>query len=354
MKIREFYARSPLTHSFEVFPPKTDRGVLKLYRTIAELKALGPSFISVTFRPDRTTRDRTFQIAAHVKKLGLESMFHFTCIGATEEQIIQELDLARDLGLENILALRGDRPEEAPSAPVSNTFRYAYQLILLIKECYDFGIGVAGYPEGHIECPDKEQDLQYLKQKVDAGGEFVITQIFFDNGYFYDFVERAQRIGISVPIIPGVLPILNLAQVKRFVALSGATIPPNLARDLERWGEDDVAVRKLGIDYATQQSLDLLEQGVLGIHFYCLNHSASVKAIFKNLGPRWVSGNRNEEESPREEVEMVKDPVCGMELDKKKTAGVFNYRGATYYFCSNACHKKFKKNPEEYLKPAAH
>ncbi|MFQ5886814.1 MAG: methylenetetrahydrofolate reductase, partial [Anaerolineae bacterium] len=194
-----------------------------------------------------------------------------------------------DLGLENILALRGDRPEEAPSAPVSNTFLYAYQLVLLLKERYDFGIGVAGYPEGHIECPDKEQDLQHLKQKVDAGGEFVITQIFFDNGYFYDFVERAQRIGINVPIIPGILPILNLAQVKRFVALSGATIPPNLARDLERLGDDD-AMRKLGIDYATQQSLDLLEQGVPGIHFYCLNRSASVKAIFKNLGPRWVPG----------------------------------------------------------------
>lgn len=291
MKIREFYARSPLTYSFEVFPPQTDRGVLKLYRTIAELKALGPSFISVTFRPDRTNRDRTFQIAAHVKKkLGLESMFHFTCIGATEEQIIRDLDMARDPGLENILALRGDRLEEASSAPIRNTFRYAYQLVLLIKERYDFGIGVAGHPEGHTECPDKEQDLQHLKQKVDAGGEFVITQIFFDNDYFYDFVERAQRIGISVPIIPGILPILNLAQAKRFTDLAGATIPPNLARDRERLGEDDAVVRKLGIDYATQQCLGLLEQGVPGIHFYCLNRSASVEAIFKNLGPPWVSG----------------------------------------------------------------
>jgi len=292
MKIREFYDRSLPTYSFEVFPPKTDRGVLKLYRTIAELKALSPSFISVTFRPDRTNRDKTYHIAAHVKKqLGLESMFHFTCIGATEEQIVQDLDMARDLGLENILALRGDRPEEAPSAPLTNTFRYAYQLVLLIKERYDFGIGVAGHPEGHIECPDKEQDLQHLKQKVDAGGEFVITQIFFDNGCFYDFAERAQRIGINVPIIPGILPILSLAQANRFAALSGATVPANLARDLERLGEDDDAVRRLGIDYATQQCVGLLEQGVPGIHFYCLNRSASVKAIFKNLGPRWSSGN---------------------------------------------------------------
>jgi len=321
MKIRDFYSQSPPTYSFEVFPPKTDRGVLKLYATIAELKALGPSFISVTFAPDRSNRDRGLQITAHLKsELGLESMFHFTCIGATEEQIIQDLDMARDLGLENILALRGDRPEEAPSAPITNSECYAYELVLLIKERYDFGIGVAGYPEGHIECQDKEQDLQHLKQKVDAGGEFVITQIFFDNGYFYDFVERAQRIGISVPIIPGILPILNLAQVKRFVALSGATIPPDLARDLERVGEDEAEVRKLGIDYATQQTQDLLEQGVPGIHFYCLNRCASVKGIFKNLGPRWFTGSRNEEESPREkvgvEMEMVRDPVCGMEVDE--------------------------------------
>jgi methylenetetrahydrofolate reductase (NADPH) len=317
MKIRDFYSQSPLTYSFEVFPPQTDRGVLKLYRIIDELKALGPSFVSVTFRPDRTTRDRTLQIAAHVKKkLGLESLLHFTCIGATEEQIIQDLDMARDLGLENILALRGDRPEEAPSTPVSNTFSYAYQLVHLIKERYDFGIGVAGHPEGHMECPDMEQDLQHLKEKVDAGGEFVITQIFFDNDYFYDFAERAQRIGINVPIIPGVLPILNLAQVKRFATLAGATIPSNLARDLERVGEDEAEVRKLGIDYATQQTQDLLEQGVPGIHFYCLNRCAPVKGIFKNLGPRWFTGSRNEEESPREkvevEMEMVKDPVCGL------------------------------------------
>lgn len=311
MKIREFYARSPLTYSFEVFPPKTDRGVLKLYHTIAQLKALDPSFISVTFAPDRSNRDRAFQIAAHMKKkIGLESMFHFTCIGATEEQIIQDLEMARELGLENTLALRGDWLEDPPSAPVGNTFRNAYQLVHLIKDHYDFGIGVAGHPEGHIECPDKEQDLQHLKEKVDAGGEFVITQIFFDNGYFYDFLERAQGIGINVPIIPGILPILNLAQGKRFAALAGATIPRNLARGLERLGDDEDEVRKLGIDYATQQSLDLLEQGVPGIHFYCLNRSASVKAIFKNLGPRWFSGDSNEESSKESvKVEMVKDPV---------------------------------------------
>ncbi|HJX39090.1 MAG TPA: methylenetetrahydrofolate reductase [NAD(P)H] [Anaerolineae bacterium] len=311
MKISEFYPRQAVTYSFEVFPPRTDRGVLELYCTIAELKDLGPSFVSVTFCPDRSNRDRTFQIAAHVKnKLGLESMFHFTCIGASEEQIVQDLDVARDLGLENVLALRGDRPEGALSAPANNTFRYAYQLVLLLKERYDFGIGVAGYPEGHVECPDKEQDLQHLKEKVDAGGEFVITQIFFDNGYFYDVVERAQRIGIDVPIIPGILPILNLAQVNRFAALAGATLPPNLARDLERLGTDDEAVRQLGIDHATQQCLGLLERGVPGIHFYCLNRTTAVREIFKNLGPRWCPGESKEESSiERLEAQMVKDPV---------------------------------------------
>lgn len=311
LKIREFYARSPVTYSLEVFPPKTSGGIVKLYRTIAELKALGPSFISVTFAPDRSNRDRTFQIAAHVKKkLGLGSMFHFTCIGASKEQIIQDLDLAWELGLENVLALRGDRPESAPSVPVANTFQYAYQLVLLIKERYDFGVGVAGHPEGHIESRDIEQDMRHLKEKVDAGGEFIITQIFFDNHYFYEFVERAQRVGIDVPIIPGILPIVNQAQARRFAALTGATIPPDLERDLERMGGDEAAVRRLGIDYASRQTLDLLEQGVPGIHFYCLNRSASVEAIFKNLGRRWFPGASSEEFSKEKlEAELVKDPM---------------------------------------------
>ncbi len=309
MKIRDFYDRSSVTYSLEVFPPKTDGGILKLYRTIAELRDLGPSFVSVTFAPDRSNRDTAFQIAAQVKEeLGLESMFHFTCIGATKEQIIRDLDMARDLGLENVLALRGDRPEEAPSVPAGSAFQYASQLVRLIKERYDFGIGVAGHPEGHIESPDIEQDLRHLKEKVDAGGEFIITQLFFDNRYFYDFVERARQIGIHVPIIPGILPILNQAQVKRFAALTGATIPPDLARDLERLGDDDVAVRKLGIDYATRQTLDVLEQGVQGIHFYCLNRSASVKAILTSLGRRWFPGASSEKFAEENlESETVKD-----------------------------------------------
>jgi len=298
MKIREFYARSPLTYSFEVFPPRTDAGMLGLYRTLAELKPLGPSFISVTFAPDRSNRDLTFQIAAHVKKeLGLESMFHFTCIGASREQIIQDLDMARDLGLENVLALRGDRPEKPPSAETTSTFQNAYQLVQLIRELYDLGIGVAGHPEGHSESPDRERDLQHLKEKVDAGGEFVITQFFFDNDYFYDFVERAQRLGIDVPIIPGILPIINLAQVSRFTALCGATIPTSLARDLERLAENEAAVREMGIDFATQQCLGLLEHGVLGIHFYCLNRASAVKVILENLSPRWASVDVNQTSS---------------------------------------------------------
>jgi methylenetetrahydrofolate reductase (NADPH) len=311
MRIRDLYAQQALTYSFEVFPPRTERGILNLYRTITELKALGPSFISVTFAPDRSNRDRTFQIAAHVKnKLGLESMFHFTCIGATEEQIIHDLDMARDLDLENVLALRGDRPEEAPIGSAANALEYAYQLVQLIKERYDFGIGVAGHPEGHIEAPDKETDLRHLKEKIEAGGEFVITQIFFDNAHFFDFVERARQIGIDVPIIPGILPILNMAQVNRFAHLCGASIPTSLARDLERLGDDEAAVRRLGIEHATRQSLDLLQQDVPGIHFYCLNHPEAVKELFKNLGPRWCPAASHEVfPTERPEAEMVKDLV---------------------------------------------
>lgn len=290
MKIREFYARLPLTYSFEVFPPKTDDEIRKLYDTIAELKAWGPRFVSVTFRPDRSQRDKTFQIAAHVKhNLGIESMAHLTCVAATEDQICQDLDMARVLGLENILALSGDPPKgSTQSVAGERTLRYASQLVALIKQRSDFGIGVAGHPEGHSECRDRDKVLRDLQRKVDAGAEFVITQLFFDSRYFYEYVERARKLGIHISIIPGILPILSTAQVKRFTALSGATLPPSLERDLERLAGDDTAVQKLGVDYATQQCLDLLEQGVPGIHFYCLNRSASVKAIFKNLGPRWT------------------------------------------------------------------
>jgi len=290
MKIREFYAQSPLTYSFEVFPPKTDSGLAELYRTLAELKTLGPSFVSVTFRSDRSSRDRTFEIARHVKRhLGLESMAHFTCMGASREEIIRDLDRAWELGLENILALRGDPPPGgAEFVPFSRVCRFACELVALIKERYDFGIGVAGYPEGHVECPHQEDDLLHLKEKVEAGGEFVLTQLFFDNRYFYDFVDRARQVGIDVPIIPGILPILSGAQVKRFASLGGVTIPPQLERDLERLGEDEEEMRKFGVDYATQQCLDLLEHGVPGLHFYCLNRSEAAQAIFENLGPRWT------------------------------------------------------------------
>jgi methylenetetrahydrofolate reductase (NADPH) len=307
MRIQDLYARRAVTYSFEVFPPRSDRGTLKLYSTIIDLKALGPSFISVTFAPDRSNRDRTFQIAAHVKKkLGLESMFHFTCIGATEEQLIRDLDRARELGLENVLALRGDWPQSLPGSQDCGTFHYAYQLVQLIKERYDFGIGVAGHPEGHIESPHKDMDLQHLKEKIEAGGEFVITQIFFDNRHFYGFVERAREIGINVPIIPGILPITSLEQVNRFVDLCGATLPTSLTRELERLGDDEVSVRKLGIDHATRQSLDLLEQGVPGLHFYCLNRPESVKEIFGNLGRRWRPlASREEFSTERVEAETL-------------------------------------------------
>lgn len=287
MKIRELYHWLPLTLSFEVFPPKTEGQVAALYDTLEELETLGPNFISVTFRPDRTSRDLTFQIAAWMKHhLGIEAMAHFTCIGASREVIRRDLDMARALGLENILALRGDPPGDGlPADWPQSEFRYASELVALIKAHYDFGIGVAGYPEGHIECPDRGKDLEYLKRKVEAGGEFIITQLFFDNRYFYDFVERARQIGIHVPIIPGILPILSTAQVKRFAALCAVTLPPDLLQTLDRLGENKADVQKLGVEYATQQCYDLLKQGVQGLHFYCLNRSASVRAIFQNLGP---------------------------------------------------------------------
>ncbi len=284
MKIHEFYQQKPLTISFEVFPPRTDELIAKLHLTLEELKALKPAFISVTFRPDRSSRDLTFELARRIKEdLGIESMAHFTCIGASREVIRRDLDLARDMGIENILALRGDPPPDQGEFPQGD-FPHASDLVTFMRGHYDFGIGVAGYPEGHIECPDKQQDLEHLRLKVEAGGQFIITQLFFDNRYFYDFVQRARRIGIGVPIVPGLLPILNAAQVQRFAALCGATIPAELLAALDRFGDDQAALEQFSIDYATRQCADLIEHGVQGLHFYCLNRAHLVRAILRDLG----------------------------------------------------------------------
>ena len=285
MLIKDLLNQGTPSFSFEFFPPKTDEAFDTLVETIRELQKLHPTFVSVTYGAGGSTRRRTIDVVAKAKgELGQESMAHLTCVGSTEKELRDVLDELRTQGIENVLSLRGDPPagtdvfEKTPGG-----FGYANELVSFIKENYDFCLGVAGYPEGHQEADDFDTDLANLKLKVDAGADFVITQMFFDNRFYFDFVVQARAIGIDVPLIPGIMPILNLGQIKRFTQMCGASIPEELLERLEAIKEDADAVRQCGVEHAAQQCRELLECGVPGIHFYTLNRSTSTRDIFENL-----------------------------------------------------------------------
>jgi len=256
-----------------------------LFETIQNLKPCDPSFVSVTFGAGGSTRTKTIELVGRIKsEINLESMAHLTCVGSGEEEIKSFLDELELNGIDNVLALRGDPPEgQEKFVKPENGFQYANELVALIKKDYRFCVGVAGYPEGHVECPDKQTDLENLKKKVDAGADFVITQLFFDNDAYFDFVDRVHSIGLSVPIIPGIMPILNLKQVKRFTKMCGATIPASLLESLELVKDDQEKVKETGLAYAKEQCEDLLNQGAPGIHFYTLNKSNATLRILEHL-----------------------------------------------------------------------
>lgn len=277
--------------SFELFPPKTPEAEESLLKKVLpELSALAPAFMSLTYGAGGSTRESTLRIAAHVvSDLRVETMAHLTCVGATRPELSAYLDQARGLGIENILALRGDPPQGQKSfSPVKGGFTHAVELVELLRSKGGFSIGVAGFPEGHPECQGgRYLNWEHLKQKVDAGAEFVITQLFFDNRAYFEFAGHLRdRLGVRVPLIPGILPILNAAQLKRLTSLCGATIPAQLAADLERLGSDEEAVTEYGIDYAAKQCEELLAGGAPGIHFYTLNRVRSVRRILSRLGLR--------------------------------------------------------------------
>ncbi len=285
MKIRDFLKQSTQSFSFEFFPPKNAQGFAELYQTIKQLKQLQPTFVSVTYGAGGSTRRKTIDLVAQIKQeIGIESMAHLTCVGATREELDSVLTELQNRGIENILALRGDPPRGTSSfvAPTGG-FRHANELVAFIRQHYNFCIGVAGYPEGHPESPSLRQDLYYLKQKVDAGADFIITQLFFDNRFYFAFVKRTRAIGITVPIIPGIMPIIHLGQIKRFTELCGASILPTLLRRLEGLQENTEAVEACGIEYATAQCLELLDEEVPGIHFYTLNRSKATWQIFQHV-----------------------------------------------------------------------
>ncbi len=288
MRIDECVGRgAPPSFSFEFFPPKTDDGERNLAAALDALSGMGPSFVSVTYGAGGSTEQRrkTIDIVSRIKAdFGLEAMAHFTCVNATTEELRATLDLMRDAGIENVLALRGDPPQgQEEWTATEGGLRYSRELIELIRAEYDFAIGAACFPETHIHATSADDDLRYLKEKVDAGASFLITQLFFDNAYFYDFVARAREIGIDVPIIPGIMPITNFAQIKRITSLCGSVIPGHLIAELDARSDNPQAVTDFGVAYATLQCADLLARGAPGIHFYTLNRSPATRAILSAL-----------------------------------------------------------------------
>ncbi len=290
MKIKDFYQKQKYTFSFEFFPPKNEEGEKKLFEAIEELKGLKPSFVSVTYGAMGNTRSSTLRIVSEIKhRIGIEPAAHLTCVNHSVEEIEGVLLELKANGIENLVALRGDPPQGMKEfKPVPNGFRYASELVSFIRKNPKlkdaFSISVGGYPEGHPECPDKALDLAHLKAKVDAGADVVVTQLFLDNRFYFDFVERARKIGIRVPIIPGVMPVTHGPQIQKFSTMCGTSIPQVIQAAIEKFGDDQASIEAFGIEYATRQCQELLKEGVKGLHFYTLNKSKATSEIYRNLG----------------------------------------------------------------------
>jgi methylenetetrahydrofolate reductase (NADPH) len=274
--------------SFEFFPPKSADGERALFETVDALRPLGPTYVSVTYGAGGSTRHKTVELVKRLKReSGIEAMAHVTCVGASREEIGSVLDEVAEAGVQNVLALRGDPPKgETAFTAHPEGFRFASELVAFIRaspQRWSFCVGAAAYPEGHVECRDLARDLSHLKAKVDAGVDFLVTQLFFDNACYFSFVDRARAAGIAVPIIPGIMPFTNVEQVERFTAMCGASIPPPLRAAMEVRRDDPNGARELGVAYAGLQCADLLRRGAPGIHFYTLNRSPSTRAILAAL-----------------------------------------------------------------------
>jgi methylenetetrahydrofolate reductase (NADPH) len=280
-----FAAGAGPVFSFEFFPPKTDAGEHNLYAALSELRELDPAFVSVTYGAGGSTREKTIEIVKRIREeYGLEAMAHFTCVGATVPELQATLAAMQDAGIDNVLALRGDPPAGQEGwTKTEGGLEYSRELVGLISDGYPFAIGAACFPETHIHASSPEDDLEHLAEKVRAGVDFLITQLFFDNAVYFDFIERARGAGIEVPIIPGVMPITRVGQVERMASICGASIPEPLRRELHARGEDPEAVLDFGVAYATLQCAELLAAGAPGIHFYTLNRSPATRAILSAL-----------------------------------------------------------------------
>jgi methylenetetrahydrofolate reductase (NADPH) len=279
-------AKRPVV-SFEFFPTKTPEGERTLLeKTIPALGQLQPDFCSVTYGAGGSTREKTLTIVDRIQREHrLAAMAHMTCVNATRDETAAVLEQARLLGIKNILALRGDPPGGTGDfRKTEGGFEFSHELVRFVKESGDFSIGVAGFPEGHIACAEgKHADWHHLRHKIDQGADFVITQLFFSNRDYFEFRDFLAGLGVTVPLVPGIMPILSAAQIKRFVALCGADLPQPFVDELDRRGADDEAVAAFGIEYSTRQAEELLREGAPGLHFYTLNKARSTTAILKNL-----------------------------------------------------------------------
>lgn len=285
MRIADKFGVAAPAISFEFFPPKDQEGVDRLFTAVADLAPFSPAYVSVTYGAGGSTRQLTVELVGRIQReVGIDAMAHLTCVGATQAELGGVLDQLQRAGVQNVIALRGDPPKgETAFVATQGGFAHASQLVSFIERRGGFCIAAACYPEKHPEAPSLDADLQHLKTKVDAGAEVLITQLFFDNADYFSFVERARKIGITVPIVAGIMPITNVSQIKRFTALCGARVPASLMQKLEPVADDAEAVGELGVQHAVEQCRELLARGAPGIHFYTLNRSKATVEILRRL-----------------------------------------------------------------------
>ncbi len=295
MHIQDIFTRDRTTFSFEFFPPKTDEAGEDLFRNIAALQALKPSFVSVTYGAGGGTRERTHDLIIRIQKeTALTAVSHLTCVCHSLEEMTAILDRYAASGVDNVLALSGDPPKAMGNYDrTKDAFQYAEQLVTFIRSRTNaadrrgFGVGVAGFPEGHPGCPNRLAEMDHLKRKVDAGADYVCTQLFFDNRDFYDFRERCELAGVKVPIVAGIMPVTSRHGMVRMAEMAlGAKVPAKLLRAVGRCGDDEEAVKRVGVHWATEQCRDLLDHAVRGVHFYTLNKSDATRQIYENLGAK--------------------------------------------------------------------
>ena len=283
MFIRDMLNNDKVTVSFEVFPPKADSSFDIVKSAIGELNGLHPDYMSVTYGAGGSTSKRTVDIASHIQnELGTNALAHLSCISATRGQIAEQLKKLKNAGIENILALRGDIPENGV-LPEGMEYHYAWQLVEEIKKVGGFCVGAACYPEGHVECLNKTKDLDYLKQKVDCGCDFLVTQMFFDNNVLYTFLYNALKAGIEIPVTAGIMPVTNSKQISKICSLSGTSLTPKFRAILDKFGDNPAALKQAGIAYAVDQIVDMVSNGIKGIHIYTMNKPDVAKSILNSL-----------------------------------------------------------------------